>query len=167
MVHFVNVTNKSIYYGKGNPSSNSHLQSISFIDLMLPDLVKKLQVKNNDLFASALFQHWGKTTRKLVVIQLSSGCCKKWVNSMEVLKVLYPEIFSVVLRNTCCKKFWKCIKVNPLLVLIFTTFTRIQEAGSSGVFIDNFQQIFTHFWVFSLLTFNLPIPTGMQFSNFL
>ena len=57
MIHFVNVTNKSIYYGKGQPPSNSHLQSIFFIDLVLPDLVKKLQVKNNYLFASPLFQH--------------------------------------------------------------------------------------------------------------
>ena len=122
---------------------------------MLPDLVKTLQVKNNDLFASALFEHWGKTTRKLVVIQLSLGCCKKWVVSMEVLKVSYPETFSTVLRNTCCKKFWKCIKVNSLLVLIFTTFIRIQEAGYSGVFIDNFQQIFTHFSKVFIVDFQL------------
>ena len=32
-----------------------------------------------------------------------------------------------------------------MLGLIFTTFTRIPDAVSSGVFIDNLQKIFTHF----------------------
>ena len=57
MIHFVNVTNKSIYNGKGQPSNNSHLQKHFFIDLVLPDFVKNLQGENNNLFASALFQH--------------------------------------------------------------------------------------------------------------
>ena len=64
---------------------------------------------------------------------------------MEVLKVSYSEIFSIVLRKTCCKKIWKYINVNPFLGLIFTTFTRIPDGGSSGVFTDNFQKIFAHF----------------------